>query len=262
MLIQANGIEIHYEISGKSEAPFLVLSHSLGSSLRMWELQMKALEEEFRVLRYDTRGHGKSQALPGPYSLGQLEEDAIGLLNALKIDQVHWVGLSMGGMIGQGIALNHSDRLRSLALCDTMAIVTEEAQAVWEERISTAREKGIESQLQATMERWFSPSFLSSDPPMLSLIKGLFLATPVDGYIGCSEAIRRLNFLERLREIKLPTLIMVGEDDPGTPVSASEAMNQRIPNSKLIILKSARHFSNVEQPKIFNANLLEFLMKL
>ena len=259
MLIQANGIEMNYEISGKKNAPLVILSHSLGSSLKMWNPQMEILESHFRVLRYDTRGHGRSSIPPGPYTLELLGEDAIGLLDALKVDQAHWVGLSMGGMIGQSIALNHPKRLRSLALCDTGAIIPVEAQPIWQERIESVRQKGMESQLQGTMERWFTPSFLSLNPPMLTLIKREFLATPVDGYIGCSEAIRRLNTLERLRGINLPTLIIVGEDDPGMPVSASEAMHQCIPHSKLVILKSARHISNVEQPGAFNTHLIDFL---
>ena len=259
MLIQVNGIEMNYEISGKEKAQVVILSHSLGSSLKMWEPQMEALESHFRVLRYDTRGHGRSSTPPGPYTLELLGEDAISLLDALKVDQAHWVGLSMGGMIGQFIALNHPKRLRSLALCDTGAIIPIEAQPIWQERIVSVRQKGIESQLQGTMERWFTPSFLKLAPPMLTLIKQEFLTTPVEGYIHCSEAIRNLNTLERLREISLPTLIIVGEDDPGMPVSASEAIHQRIPHSKLVILKSARHISNVEQPEAFNTHLIDFL---
>lgn len=262
MLIQANGIQMNYEISWEKDAPVVILSHSLGSGLKMWEPQMEALESHFRVLRYDTRGHGGSEVTTGPYTLELLGEDAIGLLDALGFDKVHWVGISMGGMIGQGIALNHPHRLLSLALCDTAAIIAAEAQPIWQERIDMALKKGMESQLQATMERWFTPSFLSLNPLMLTLIKEQFLATPVEGYINCSEAIRRLNYLERLREINLPTLIMVGEDDPGTPVSASEAMHERIQHSKLVILRSARHFSNVEQPEAFNANLIAFLKGL
>jgi 3-oxoadipate enol-lactonase len=261
MLIQANGIEMNYEISGKKNAPLVILSHSLGSSLKMWNPQMEALESHFRVLRYDIRGHGRSSTPPAPYTMELLGEDAVGLLNALKVDQVHWVGLSMGGMIGQSIALNHPHRLRSLSLCDTGAIVPAEAQPIWQERIESVRQKGMESQLQGTMERWFTPPFLSLNPPMLALIKKEFLTTPAEGYIHCCEAIRRLNTLERLRGINLPTLIIVGEDDPGMPVSASEAMHQRIPQSKLVVLKSARHLSNVEQPEAFNTHLIDFLKK-
>jgi len=262
MLIKANGIQMNYELSGKKDGPFVILSHSLGSSLAMWNLQMKALEPHFQVLRYDIRGHGKSEAPPGAYTLELLGEDAVALLDVLEIERVHWVGLSMGGMIGQSIALTHPNRFKSLALCDTMAAIAPEAQPIWQERIDAVREKGVESQLEPTMERWFTPTFLNLNPNMLGVIRKEFLATPAQGYLGCIYAIRKLNYLDRLSIIKIPTLIMVGEDDPGTPVSASEAMHQRIPSSKLVIIKSARHLSSVEQPEAFNTNLLTFLMSL
>jgi 3-oxoadipate enol-lactonase len=262
MMIEANDVQMNYELSGKKGAPVAVLSHSLGSSLVMWNLQMKALEPHFQVLRYDIRGHGKSEAPPGAYTLELLAEDVVALLDALGIDQAHWVGLSMGGMIGQNVALNYPKRLKSLALCDTAAVIPAEAQPIWEERIDAVRAKGVESQVEATIERWFTPSFLRQNPPILGVIRKQFLATPAQGYLGCIHAIRKLNYLDRLSEIKIPTLIMVGEDDPGTPVAASEAMHQRISNSKLVIIKSARHLSNVEQPGVFNTNLLAFLKSL
>ncbi len=259
MLITANGIEMNYDLSGKENAPVVMLSHSLASSLVMWHSQFEALEEGFRVLRYDIRGHGKSDAPHGPYTLELLGEDVIGLLDALKIGAAHFVGLSMGGMIGQYLGLTHPGRLQSLILCDTSARIPQEGQPAIDERIQTARTKGMKALLQLTLERWFTPSFLAKNPPALQLIREQILKTPVEGYIGCSEAIRKLNYLDRLSEIRLPTLIMVGEEDPGTPVSAAESIRQRISNSKLIIIPSARHLSNIEQPEIFNRELLHFL---
>lgn len=262
MFIQANGIKINYELSGRKDGPVVILSHSLASSLKMWEPQMGILESHFRVLRYDTRGHGRSETTRAPYTLEILGKDAIGLLDALNIEQVYWVGLSMGGMIGQAIALNHPRRLKSLALCDTAAVIPAEAQPIWDERIEGVRTIGMKSQLETTMERWFTPSYLKLNPPMFTLIKEEFLATPAEGYIGCAGAIRRLNYLERLGEINLPTFIIVGEDDPATPVSASQAIHEQIKNSKLIILPYARHLSNVEQAEPFNTYLLKFLEKV
>jgi 3-oxoadipate enol-lactonase len=259
MRIKSNGIQINYELSGKKGAPIVVLSHSLSSSLLMWNPQMDVLNPHFQVLRYDMRGHGKSNAPSGAYTLELLGEDVIGLLDALKMDRVHFVGLSLGGMIGQYLTLNHPHRLKSLALCDTSAIAPADAQPLWQERIEKARKQGMESLLEETMERWFTPSFLKQNPPMLALIRQEFLATPVSGYIGCIEAIRRLNYLDQLSRIKIPTLIIVGEDDPGTPVSASEAIHDRISSSKLVILPSARHLSNIEQKDAFNTVLLPFL---
>jgi 3-oxoadipate enol-lactonase len=262
MRIKANGIEINYELSGKGGAQVVVLSHSLSCSLLMWDPQMDALNPYFQVLRYDIRGHGGSDAPSGAYTLNLLAGDVIKLLDALQIDRVHFVGLSLGGMVGQSLALNSPHRLRSLALCDTAAIVPAEAQPLWQERMDKARKEGMKALLDQTMERWFTPFFLKQNSKMVALIREQLLATPVSGYIGCAEAIRRLNYLERLSKIKMPTLIVVGEDDPGTPVSASEGMQKGISKSKLVILPSARHLSNVEQAEAFNAALLDFLRSL
>ncbi len=259
MRIKVNNIQMNYELSGKKGAPVVVLSHSLSSSLLMWNPQMDVLNLYFQVLLYDIRGHGDSDTPLGAYTLELLGNDAIGLLDALNINQVHFIGLSMGGMIGQCLALNYPHRLKSLVLCDTASVIPSDAQPIWQERIDKARKKGMEALLEETMERWFTPAFLTKNSQMLALIQKQFLATPVSGYIGCAEAIRKLNYLDRLSEIKMPTLIMVGEDDPATPVSASVAMHERISNSKLVILPSARHLSNVEQTEAFNTALLTFL---
>jgi 3-oxoadipate enol-lactonase len=261
MRIKANDIQMNYELTGKDDGAVVIFSHSLGCSLAMWDPQMDSLEPHFRILRYDTRGHGLSQASVGAYTLELLGEDAIGLLDALDIDAVHWVGLSMGGMIGQYLALNHADRLRSLILCDTSAAIPEEAQPLWQERIDAARDKGMEALIEAVMERWLSPSSIGRNSVTVARIRTQFLATSVDGYVGCSEAIRKHNYMDQLANINIPTLIIVGEDDPGTPVAASKAMHERIPNSKLIVVPSARHLSNLEQPKLFNTALLDFLGK-
>ena len=259
MQIKANGIRMNYELSGKKGAPVVILSHSLSSNLLMWNPQIDALSPYFQVLRYDTRGHGATDAPSGSYTLELLAEDVIGLLDALGLDRVHFVGLSMGGMIGQCLVLSHPHRLKSLVLCDTASIVTAEAQPVWQERLGKVRKKGMEALSEETLERWFTPAFLRQNPPMVKRIREQILATPVTGYIGCAEAIRRLNYLDRISGIKTLTLIMVGEDDPGTPVSAAEAMHGRIMGSKLVVLPSARHLSNVEQTDPFNAALSGFL---
>ena len=259
MRIKANGIWMNYELSGKKDAPVVILSHSLSCSLLMWNPQIDALNPYFHVLRYDIRGHGATDAPLGSYTLELLAEDVIGLLDALGMDRVHFVGLSMGGMIGQCLALNRPDRLKSLTLCDTASIVPSEAQPIWQERLEKVRKKGMEALSGETLERWFTPPFLRQDPLMVKSIREQILATPVAGYMGCAEAIRRLNYLDRISGIKTPTLIMVGEDDPGMPVSSAEAMHKRIANSKLVVLPSARHLSNVEQAEAFNGALLKFL---
>ncbi len=260
MKVHANGIDISYEFAGPPDAPVVMLSHSLTSSRRMWDPQMEALQSRFRVLRYDTRGHGQSDAPPGAYSLELLAADAVGLLDTLDIEAVHFVGLSMGGMIAQCLALDHGQRLKSIALCDTAAEMPAETQPIWQARIDAARENGMQPQVDETLQRWFSPQYLQRNGPGVDLIRRQILATPVAGYIGCSEAIRRLDYLDRLADIQLPCLIMVGEDDPGTPVAASQAMHERIAGSKLVVLPSARHLSNIEQADAFNEALIDFLL--
>ena len=259
MMIKINGLEMNYELSKEKDAPVVVLSHSLACSMVMWQPQIEVLESHFRVLRYDLRGHGKSEATEGAYTLEQLAEDVIGLLDALELDRVHFVGLSIGGMIGQCLALNYADRLKTLALCDTAAIIPEEAKPLFEERIRRARDQGMEVLVEETLERWFTQPYLKQKSPEVERIRNQILATPVAGFIGCSKAILGLNYVERLSQIKLPTLIIVGEDDPGTPVAASEAIHQRIQNSKLVVLPSAAHLCNIEQTAAFNAALLPFL---
>ena len=259
MRIKANGTQINYELSGKEGTSVVVLSHSLGSGMVMWSPQLEVLEKDYRVLRYDLRGHGKSDAPEGAYSLEQLAADVISMLDALEMDTVHFVGLSIGGMIGQCLGLNYADRFKSLVLCDTAPAIPQEARSMFQERRRTAREKGLQALVEGTLGRWFTPPYLKANPPAVDLIRNQFLATPVAGFIGCSEAILGLDYLDRLSKIKIPTLIMVGKDDPGTPVAASEAIHARIPNSQLEILPSAAHLSNIEQPELFNSILLRFL---
>ena len=261
MKIEVNGIQINYELSGKKDASVVMLSHSLASSMLMWKPQLELLESHFRVLRYDMRGHGKSEATDGAYTMDQLAADVIGLLDALSLHFVHFVGLSIGGMIGQCLALDYADRLKSLTLCDTAPVIAEEAKPLFEERLNRARDKGMEALVEETLGRWFTLPFLKQNPAEVKIICNQILATPRAGFIGCSKAILGLNYLERLSEIKLPTLIIVGEDDPGTPVAASATMHERIRNSKMVVLPAAAHLSNIEQAEAFNTALLNFLKK-
>jgi 3-oxoadipate enol-lactonase len=262
MKITANGITIHYELEGPGSAPVVTLSHSLATDLSMWDLQVAVLKSGYRVLRYDIRGHGGTEAPEGPYTLEQLAEDARALLQTLGISRTHFMGISMGGMIGQILALQHPGMLRSLILCDTSSRIPEEALPIWEERIGLAQKQGMEALVEPTMERWFTASFRRTSLPGLDKIRGMIRTTPLKGYVGCSRAIMRLNLTERLSEITLPTFIVVGEEDPGTPVAASQAIHKQIKGSELVILKSAAHLSNIEQEDAFNAAVTDFLKRL
>jgi len=259
MNIEVNGIRFNASITGKLDGPVVVLSHSLCTNIAMWDEQLADLEPHFRILRYDTRGHGASDAPGGAYTLDQLGDDAIGLLDFLGIEKVNWVGLSMGGMIGQSIALHHPQRLEKLVLASTAAVMGDQLQPVWQDRISRAQSLGMSSLVAEILERWFSPDFLNDDPPPVQRIRQQILSTPATGFVGCSEAIRHLDYLDRIAAIDIPTLIIVGEDDPGTPVAFSEAIHARISGSQLCIIPAVRHLCNIEKPHAFNSSLLGFL---
>jgi 3-oxoadipate enol-lactonase len=261
MKIRANGITMRYELVGPESAPVVTLSHSLATDFSMWDPQVAVLKSGYRVLRYDTRGHGGTDAPEGPYTLEQMAEDVKALLQALGISKTHFMGISMGGMIAQVLALKYPGLLRSLVLCDTSSRIPEEALPIWEERIELAQKQGMDSLVKPTMERWFTPSFRRKPLPVLDKIRGMIRTTPLEGYKGCSRAIIGLNLTERLGEIALPTLIVVGEEDPGTPVSASQAIHEQIKGSELVILKSAAHLSNIEQEHAFNTAVLDFLRR-
>lgn len=262
MKLRVNGININYTLEGPTTGPVVTLSNSLASDLLMWEPQLPALTTRFRVLRYDTRGHGETDAPPGPYTLETLAEDTRALLQALSIARTHFIGLSMGGMIGQLLALQHPGLLHSLTLCDTMSRVPPEARPMWQERIWTAQNQGMESLVEPTITRWFTAPFRAQRPGVIDQVRAMIRATPVAGYAGCCAAIAALDLTDSLAAITVPTLIMVGEDDPGTPVTASRTMQEHIKGSELVILKSAAHLSNLEQPQAFNEALTSFLARV
>jgi 3-oxoadipate enol-lactonase len=262
MKVTANGISIHYTLEGAQSAPLITLSHSLATNLTMWEPQMEALLKSHRVIRYDTRGHGETSVPQGPYSFDMLAEDAAALLQALDIRKTVFMGISMGGMIGQVLGIKRQGLLSGLILCDTMSRIPEETRSIWAERINTVQEEGMESQVGSTIERWFTPRFREKHPEVVEKVEVMIRATNPQGYIGCAYAIRELNLTEKISDIGVPTLIIVGEDDPGTPVSASEAIHEKIRDSELVILKSAAHLSNIEQSEAFNKAVLNFLYKI
>jgi 3-oxoadipate enol-lactonase len=212
------------------------------------------------VLRYDTRGHGGTDAPAGAYTLEQLAEDARALLRGLGIPRTHWIGLSMGGMIGQTLALGSPDVLASLALCDTSSRIPPEAGPAWDDRIRTAERQGMEPLVEPTVNRWFTERFRAS--ATADRVRVMIRGTKPAGYVGCCHAIAALDLTDRLGAIALPTLVVVGEDDPGTPVAASRIIHERIRGSELVILRSAAHLSNLEQPEEFTRAVMEFLARV
>ena len=262
MKTTANGISVNYTLDGPASAPVVTLSHSLATDLSMWDPQMKALTERYRVLRYETRGHGATDAPAGAYSLDQLAEDARALLRGLGIDKTHWVGLSMGGMIGQTLALKAPELFLSLSLCDTSSRIPAEAKPLWQDRIKTAETQGMEPLVEPTIGRWFTAPFREKRKDIVDRVRTMIRATPPRGYAGCCHAIAALDLTDKLPAIKLPTLIVVGEEDQGTPVAASQAIQSKIAGSQLEIIKSAAHLSNMEQPEVFTKAVTSFLARV
>jgi 3-oxoadipate enol-lactonase len=262
MKTTVNGISVNYMFDGPANAPVVTMSHSLATDLSMWDPTVPALTGRFRVLRYETRGHGHTDAPRGAYTLDQLAEDALALLRSLGITRTHWVGLSMGGMIGQTLALKAPDVFASLSLCDTSSRIPAEAKPLWQERIRTAESQGMEPLVEPTLSRWFTEPFRKARPDVTDRVAKMIRSTPAAGYAGCCAAISVLDLTDRIGAIKLPTVVIVGEDDPGTPVAASKVISEKIAGSKLEILPKAAHLSNMEQPEAFNQALTGFLSSL
>jgi 3-oxoadipate enol-lactonase len=259
MKAKVNGNEIYYEIHGKESAPWLTLSHSLACSVRMWDDQIASFKDRYRVLAFDTRGHGASSAPPGAYTLEALADDVRELFRHLGIERTHFVGLSMGGMIGQTFALKHPGMFASLTLADTTSRYPAEAAPIWAERIRTAEEKGMQPLVQPTLERWFTEPFRKAQPQVVARVGALIAGTPVAGYVGCSHAIPKINLTARLKEIRCPILVIVGEQDMGTPLAMAREIHDNAPGSRLVVLENAAHLSNMERPREFDRALSEFL---
>ena len=259
MQADVNGISIHYELEGPEGAPIVTFSNSLSATLELWEFQMPALRGGYRVLRYDTRGHGKSSAPAGPYTMEMLTGDTVGLLDHLQIERTHFVGISMGGMIGQVLAVQHPQRLGKLVLCDTNSRVPPEAGPIWDERIRQAETEGMASLCEATLARWLSGEFRRNRPETTARIRNMIAGTQVSGYAGCCRAIAGFDIGDALPKVSVQTLIVVGEKDESAPVSAAETIRRQIEGSELFVVPGALHLPNVEAADRFNERLLHFL---
>ena len=250
------GCRMRYEIRGPVDAPVLVLSNSLGTDLGLWDLQIGELITRHRVLRYDTRGHGRSSVTPGPYTLQRLARDVVDLLDALSIVRVDFCGLSLGGMIGLSLACDFPGRLRRLVVSDSAAQIG--TQAGWNERIAAVNSGGMAAITASVLGRWFTDQFRARAPGQVQRIASQLAATPADGYAACCAAIRDADLRGAVPAIRVPTLVVVGRDDPAIPPSAGQWLAATIPGAQYCELPTA-HLSNVEDPVAFTSALTRFL---
>jgi 3-oxoadipate enol-lactonase len=247
-------------LEGPADAPAVVLAHPLGVTHRLWDATAAALRDRYRVVRYDVRGHGASATPPGPYSLAEMSEDVRELLDALALDAVHFVGMSMGGCIALAFALAHRDRVRSLVLCDTTACYGPAVVPMWEDRIRVAEKSGMTPELvERTMAIWFSADYHGRRKDVVDRVAGMLATTDPRGYAASIRAIGWTDQRDRIGAIRAPTLVVVGEKDPGTPVAMSREIVERIPGARLIVLPGAMHCSPVEAADAFHAELRSFL---
>ena len=249
---------LHVEDSG-GPGEAVVLAHAIGCDSRMWEDVAPRLASRYRVLRVDVRGHGESPVTPRPYSLAGLAADFTAALERLKVRRAHWVGLSMGGMIGQAFALRHGERLGRLVLANTTSTYGPDGRANWDKRIQLVQDGGLAAIRDMVEQRYFSEDFRRDHADIVAKVMGRFMETSPDGYLGCCDAIADLDFSRDLARIGHRTLVIAGDQDVGTPPAMSEAIVAKIPGSKLAILEGAAHLSAAEKPGEFANLVLDFL---
>ena len=250
-------MKTYSKIEGTPNSPLLVFSNSLGTSFHMWDDVIPLLLPYFRILRYDTRGLGKSEVSPGPYSVEQLGKDLIDILDAQEVEKVYFCGLSMGGQIGQWLGVHHRNRLHKLVLSNTAAhIGTKQG---WNQRIELIREKGLEAIWRGTQKVWFREVFIQNNQEKIQQLEEMFLQNKVEGYAACCAAVRDADFRGELSRITVPTLVITGEEDPATTVADSQYLVDQIPDAQLVVLP-ARHIPSIEHPEAFAHRLIEFFV--
>jgi 3-oxoadipate enol-lactonase len=254
---------LHYSVraprNGRRPRHTVVLSHALGCDASMWDALANQLAADCRVIVYDQRGHGSSDAPDGPYTIAALADDAARLLRELDSGPVVWIGLSMGGMVGQELALRHPGLVAALVLANTTSGYPDAARAVWQQRIDTVRGQGIAAIADAVMARYFSERFRADHPATVARFRQRLVATDTAGYVGCCAAVGAVDTTARLGAIAVPVLVVAGELDQGTPIAMAEVLAQAIPDARLEVLPEASHLSAIEQPQAFAACVMGFL---
>jgi 3-oxoadipate enol-lactonase/4-carboxymuconolactone decarboxylase len=254
---QLADVRLHYQLDGDPQLPVLMLCNSLGTTLEMWAPQMPAFLAQFRVLRYDVRGHGQSQVTPGEYSIAQLGRDAVALLDHLDIGRVSFCGLSMGGMTGMWLGVNHPERVWRLVLCNTGAKVGDAP--TWASRFEAVRQGGMAAVTQSVLDRWFTAGYQRLAANDVDKVRAMLLATSVDGYVANGAAVRDMDQRADLEKIRTPTLVIAGSYDGSTPPELGRAIAQAIAGARYVELDAA-HMSNWEQAGAFTAAVLSFLL--
>ena len=248
-------VELNYVLEGQEDAPILVLSNSLGTNLGMWDDQASVLRERFQLLRYDQRGHGASPVPSGPYKIEELGRDALALLDRLEIGRASFCGLSIGGLVGMWLASEAPERVERLVLCCTAPRFDSD---FYDARAHKVRAEGVGSIADTVLERWFTPEFRATRPETVEWAGGMLRGTPTEGYAGCCEVLRDADMRSRLGEIRAPTLVIAGAEDPAATVDQAEEIHDSIAESRLAVVEAA-HLANVEQPEAVTREILEHL---
>jgi 3-oxoadipate enol-lactonase len=258
MRVVTNGITINCVLEGPNGAPWLIWSNSLATNLAAWEDQAREFKSAFRVLRYDQRGHGATEAPGGRYSFDLLMADALALMDAIRIEKAHFAGLSMGGATALGLAELHPERLDKVIVCDSPCQSTPASTQQWEERIAIAEKQGMAALVEPTVTRWFPPEVIKANPPYLDKARQMIRTTPVQGFIGCAAALADHDYAAAVATVKRPVLFLAGEKDGVTP-AAMRKLHASLSGSRYVELAGAGHISNLDQPAAFNRAVAEFL---
>ncbi|NQV56136.1 MAG: alpha/beta fold hydrolase [Rhodospirillales bacterium] len=260
--VDVNGVSYHYIIEGKPGAPWITFSHALANNLSLWDDIAEALSDRYQILRFDHPGHGNTPAVPGPYSFDMLIDNAIGLWDALGIEASHWVGLSIGGMMGYGLAAGYPGRVLSFTSCDARPDAPPDYADYFQYRIETARDFGMAGLVEPTVERWFTKASLEQNTPALDKVREMIRATDPTGHEGCCEALKQLSFGKILGDINVPTLILGGAEDKGAPVDVLAETAAQIPGARHVVIPGAGHITALEAPDAFQKILEKFLAEI
>ena len=255
----SNNITLNCKVDGPEGSPWLVMSNSLGADLSMWDNQISMLTAKYRVLRYDARGHGESDAPTGPYSFDDLLEDVIVLLDHHKIKTADWIGISKGAMTGMGLAIKHPERFGRMVLANARAVATDEYKAMWDQRIEAVTSGGMEAIADGSLGLWFTEGWRAANPKATAVARMMILGTDPQGYIASCQALRDLDYLKDLGSVSLPVLYVCGSEDKGAPPEDMQVVAKVTPGSTYVKIEGAAHIANINQADAFNMTISKFL---